>query len=1386
MKKRLFSLVLCLVMVFSLLPAFSLNAAAAGETETGTITNPDPAQDDTNDLNLTKVLTPGENGTYDLTMNAWATGEVVTNQTVEKIPTDFVVVVDQSGSMDKNDMATGGYTPAGTINLEDVENGRYYYKDGEQYYRVYAKKGYLYQYHAPNTLWTDDILRHTNASLSWFQGNTQEDFQLYGQYYILSPVDNEMCLLNLIIKGQMLSYAFKFDYTDSAGNHKIERPSKEDARFRSATGGTDTYSDHPVLFAPLYQSGSSHKYDYTYGEIDWGIFGKTQWGMFISFPLFSRHIGYTELCYKDLNGEEQVITTTSGKDATQWCGAPETVNGKERYNALTEYENGQRMQYDDLYVDGGTHTRLEALQTALTEFADTIANETDSFGAVDNRISIVGFSSDGFNNNELLTNTADGFSVEQTSWTNYNGSSHYSLDGYAHDGIQYGDATSDDYAKALVNATNGNVGTVNPAITEAINGITAHGGTEPQTGLDMAYQVLANRGEGEGKDTYAYRSEDKLGETTERNKVVIFFTDGQPGNYDYSNQYAAANAVVEKAKPIKDLGATIFSIGVFGESDGNPLTQILQDENGNYAGPLNSAQPAYEYYLGWVDTIQVQGSYYYLARQWRPGDAANYGERANDTIFDYMSVVSSNYPEAEHFITAAWLNGNHQGTYLQATNGVRGTAEATNKYYRMASNQATLIDAFLMAATSTSETYTSGTAVLVDKDAIFKDKVNLADFDIANATYTVQIEPVAMVGNELVRDTSREVSKPVDGAKVPSTGEITYTDFDYSTSYVTSIHPGARLIVTINGLAPKKAGGTLKSNADTDNEHYAAGIYGKGLDTPAVQIASPTLDLSTVAATKTYVIDYNAKTKLATESHQLVAADNNANGVFAKSADKGPYDVTYQLNAGEQNGEMTTVNNNQEYRATINSAYTTVDTAMVYGKPYDLDAEAFADKAGWTKIVTVPASSVYYDDSFTEENAQVLEHPGDVVDQTGTFNGSNSHIFTFYGTGIDVYCTTIDNGGYVSARVYQGNTTSGTAEGTVTVKNQSQGAYYNTPTVHFADLTPGYHTVWIYANENANYQIDGVRVYNPVQAGTTAAEELAKTDEANANYFNLHDLLLDTTSSTYTALSKEDYEKLEDADAAAVSGVLYLDNADKICLQSNDENGKAQLIFNSEFNLYEKNSPINEIYLQTTEGQPQGVAFQLANYPVTGANEKVYLGVSAPKGSGKVVINGHDLPVTSSVDQYYDITEWIATEGATKGVVSIKTSTSDTNLISITNLKITRVTMEQVTGQNPPADAANNSNSLNSYRRLAFAPMTTATVEAIAEETVPELFAIDPETTEDPGTPVTPENPDTPDQPDDPKPVWNDGVNSVQTILKTLFQYLLNSLNSLFSGLGKW
>ena len=1364
MKKRVLCWLLALVMIVSLLPTFALSAAAADPVDygaNGVITNPAPATDKSGNLHLTKALAPGANGTYDITMESWATGEVKTQGITEKIPTDFVLVVDQSGSMDTND----------------------------NYYRVYGVKDYLFRYYPANYWFTGDIVEHLGTDIGWFMGETDATHNIDNAFYFREVVGDQTYYIPIktTIEGKIGTYYMRFSYPSkkTGGTYEFNRevttyssngnsPWYKNVLNGDVMTGGATWSAANAAVQTLYPNDNA----YTYSTINL-LLARPRTGMYINYPMYGRHLSYTKLCYRDVNGvEHEVASNSNGRTTWEYCDD----NGIAR---TTNSVTSARPTYSGLYTFPGTTDRITALKAALNEFAGAVANETDDFGAVDNRVSIVGFSSPNYSNTELLTHTERDISSGST-----NGWQKDTCDGNA----------SEYYGKGLVGSTDGNVGTVNPKIENAIKAITADGGTQPEDGLNMAYQILTNRGTGEGKDTYKIRSGANKDQFVDRNTIVIFFTDGQPGDYHYSDQYSEANEVVAQAKQIKDYGKTldygtsIFSIGVFGESDANPLTYTHETRTNS-----QGVDKAWKYLGGWMESYHDEYypySWYCLRRQWRPNSASasdNYTATPNDTIFDYMSVVSSNYPDAEQFIAPSWLSGNYTGAngYTGATDGVRHkeTAQTTNKYYRMASNQDTLVAAFLQAVTMNNEEITSDTSVPLNETAVFKDKVNLADFDTTGATYTVKWQPVKEQGGQIVNNGNAETK--VNGAAVPADGQINYSGFNYSANFVTSAHPGQKLVITINGLTPKKTVGELKSNDGN------AGVYGPEDEDPTVSITSPTLQFPESAA-KTYLIDFNAKMTVATETTKLVGATNDTvtgtNGSFVKSGTN----VTYQLSSGNQ----------ADKAAEINKAYTGVDTATVYGKLVNVENA----KVGWNQITTVPASSVYYDDDLAKNSTPAVT----VGDGSGKITGisadtaktttdaSGAYYFTFYGTGIDVYCTTHSGGGYVSAGLFKcdysktnqlTNRVTDEQNKPVTVRNLSDGNYYNTPTISFTGLTADTYTVKISANEGAQYKLDGVRVYNPVKAtedgaATAAATELAKTPEANATYLNLRKVLLN--DSGVGGFTVENNLPTGDVDPSAVSGVLFIDNVSSVVTMSHYrkeynettktwetvmEDGKPKWfeeeapIYQTQFDVYKANGPKNEIYL---DGQ-QGITFQLSDKVPVGT--KVWIGLSAPKtGSGSVTITGKDgnVSVNSVMDMYYDFT----VPASRQIMITNQAAQGSGNIISVTNLKITGI------ADLIPAATPNNQDEVLHASRALFAPVTLKSVRMAANNGVdPEDVVVEPET---PDTPDVPDTPDTPDQPDDPKPGWNDGTNDLTSILKNLFQMLLQSLSGLFSGLGNW
>lgn len=213
------------------------------------------------------------------------------------------------------------------------------------------------------------------------------------------------------------------------------------------------------------------------------------------------------------------------------------------------------------YARSGEDTtiRLDALVRAINKFSESVKNkcagvdqQLGTADDVDHRVAIVGFSSDGYQNTELLTGVpitkgSTHSKLDQTSNVPY-----YYPTGYVQNGVMYGSITTAQYGKALQSMKTIDGQT---SVSNAIDALTAHGGTETLDGLTMAENIFANT------------------DSTGRNRVVVLFTDG-----DTDSNRAS---VVNKAYTLKNTyNATVYTVGIFGGANGQPpITSSTSEEN---------------------------------------------------------------------------------------------------------------------------------------------------------------------------------------------------------------------------------------------------------------------------------------------------------------------------------------------------------------------------------------------------------------------------------------------------------------------------------------------------------------------------------------------------------------------------------------------------------------------------------------------------------------------------------------------------------------------------------------------------------------------------------------------------------------------------------------
>lgn len=111
------------------------------------------------------------------------------------------------------------------------------------------------------------------------------------------------------------------------------------------------------------------------------------------------------------------------------------------------------------------------------------------------------------------------------------------------------------------------------ALNTAVDGLQATGYTPSYLGLQLAKGIIE-------KDP-----------NTDRQKVVVLFTDGEPNGVDSTSGFetSAANAAIANSKSIKDAGATVYTIGCFNSTypDTDNVPKYMNRVSSNYPDATN-------------------------------------------------------------------------------------------------------------------------------------------------------------------------------------------------------------------------------------------------------------------------------------------------------------------------------------------------------------------------------------------------------------------------------------------------------------------------------------------------------------------------------------------------------------------------------------------------------------------------------------------------------------------------------------------------------------------------------------------------------------------------------------------------------------------------------
>lgn len=271
--------------------------------------------------------------------------------------------------------------------------------------------------------------------------------------------------------------------------------------------------------------------------------------------------------------------------------------------------------------------------------------------------------------------------------------------------------------------------------------------------------------------------------------------------------------------------------------------------------------------------------------------------------------------------------------------------------------------------------------------------------------------------------------------------------------------------------------------------------------------------------------------------------------------------------------------------------------------------------------------------------------------------------FTFTGTGVDVYSRTNDGTGYVKAQLSQ----NGKLIKSQVVNSQSvSGDYYQIPTISFSGLKYGTYTVKLTVGTNANYYLDGIRVYNPLSEAqeNDSVVSVAYGDEIGATFMEVRDVLLDAKSFGTTTEG---------------AGAVFL-----------DKQGISYSVAE-----YEDYGPKNEVYLKSDADHKQAIVF---NVGVVDPDANYYIGLKAPGGATKATVtdgsNAKTVDINAASDLYYKVVP------SSNGMIEIKNTGG--NLLSITKLRRTGDASDaEVFGLLRVSDAVAYANSFDSLSNIS-------------------------------------------------------------------------------------
>ena len=215
-----------------------------------------PSVPENKGMKISKTATPIDDDTYTITLEAYATGEKISTEVTKDVPTDIILVLDQSGSMKENDFPSAGettyeaYTGYYTRNSNlyskrhnnNENNGNLYYDLGDG---VYVTVG------VTRTLGQGTV-NYDQCPSGW---SNSDYYQYTNNLYIKVGDEYKAVTVNYTFNGMRLVYTYTYE---SNGKEETIAESR----------GMDSTPDFDGM-GPLYvRQEIAGEYTYTYFYTD--------------------------------------------------------------------------------------------------------------------------------------------------------------------------------------------------------------------------------------------------------------------------------------------------------------------------------------------------------------------------------------------------------------------------------------------------------------------------------------------------------------------------------------------------------------------------------------------------------------------------------------------------------------------------------------------------------------------------------------------------------------------------------------------------------------------------------------------------------------------------------------------------------------------------------------------------------------------------------------------------------------------------------------------------------------------------------------------------------------------------------------------------------------